>query len=239
MTVSTPPASTNRHLGRQVAFVACYFVIYLGYLFIHQEGELLHWLGLVLLPLAAVGIIGAYPSVRRLLQSIGLDPRNATRGLGLVAVLAVAFLGLQLLNGRQRADLLSGLNRPLGFVAPIIAVVLLLGTAATTEEVFFRGLLQSRLADALHSHLAALLLTTVAFVFYHLPYAYLNPSWPSAGDLSAALELAAANGFLGGIALGAVYWRTKRNLFATIFLHASINLVPATLLVLRLIRPSP
>jgi len=220
---------------RQAAFVACYFAAYVAYLFLYPEGELLHWVSLVLVPLVGIAIVGGDSSVRVLTRSIGLDFANAARGLGWVLVLGAAFQGIQLLNARQRAELLSLLAEPFGPLLPVGALLLLLATVATTEEVFFRGIMQTRLAAAFRSHPAGLLVTTVAFALYHVPYAYLSPSWPSAGDLPRALQLAAVNGALGGVVLGAVFWRSRGNLVAAILLHALIDLVPATRLVGRLL----
>jgi membrane protease YdiL (CAAX protease family) len=231
-------AVSPRAAGGETALAVLYFAAYLGYLFVHQEGELLHWLTLVLVPLAGIALVGRYPSAGALVGSIGLDAVTAARGLPLAALLGIAFQGLQLLNARQRADLMEALEAPFGFVLPLVAFALLVGTVATTEEVFFRGILQRRLAETLRSESAALGLATVAFALYHVPYAYLKPSWPSAGDAAAALRLAAANGVIGGLALGLVYWRSHHNLIAAIGLHACIDLIPATRLVHGLFTPT-
>lgn len=230
----SPAAVSPRAPGRETALAVAYFAAYLAYLFLHQEGELLHWVTLVLVPLGALAVVGRYPSARALLASIGLDDSAATRGLPLALLLGVAFQGVQALNAHQRADLMHALGAPFGFLLPVAAFFLLVGTVATTEEVFFRGILQRRLAALLGREPAALGLATLAFVLYHVPYAYLNPSWPSAGDGAAAVQLAAANGIVGGLALGFVYWRSRHNLIAAICLHACIDLVPATRLVHRL-----
>jgi membrane protease YdiL (CAAX protease family) len=233
----SPAAVSPRAAGRETALAVAYFAAYLAYLFLHQEGELLHWITLVLVPLGGLALVGRYPSARTLLASIGLDAAAATRGLPLALLLGIAFQGLQALNGRQRAELIEALGAPFGFLLPVAAFLLLVGTVATTEEVFFRGILQRRLA-ALLNEPAALGLATLAFVLYHVPYAYLNPSWPSAGDGAAAVRLAAANGVVGGLALGFVYWRSRHSLVAAICLHACIDLVPATRLVHRLLTPA-
>lgn len=224
------PVGVNR-----AVFVTGYFALYLGWLFWHPEGELLHWLTLVALPLLGLYVIGRYASVAELLESIGLSNARATQGLWLAVMLGAGFQVLQLLNRQQRAEFVALLREPYGFLMPIGAFVLLLGTVATTEEVFFRGILQSRLADQWHSERTALVLATGAFVLYHVPYAYLKSSWPSAGDLPRALQLAAVNGTLTGLALGGVYWRSRRNLLAAIVLHGFIDLIPATRLVHHLI----
>ncbi len=72
----------------------------------------------------------------------------------------------------------------------------------------------------------AVLIVTVAFGLYHVPYAYLNPNWPTAGDFPAALQMGLVEGGLGGIILGAAYVLWKRNLLACIVLHGMIDAVP-------------
>ncbi len=212
-----------------------YFALYLGYLFVHAEGELLHWLTLVLFPLAGLALIDGDRSPRAVLRSIGLDPARVGRGMGWVIGFGTAFQLLQLVNGPQRAELVTVLREPLGPLLPLGALVLLVGTAATTEEIFFRGMIQRRWAERLGNEPAALVIASCAFVLYHVPYAFTNPAWPSAGHLGQAVQAAAANGLPGGVALGVVFWRSGRNLMATILLHALINLIPATLLVHRLL----
>ena len=219
---------------RELAFVLTYFAVYLGYLFARPEGELLHWLTLVLLPLAGLAVCRRDRSVIELIRSIGLDTRYLTHGMGWGLLFGAAFQVLQLLNRRQRSELLALLQHPIGPLLPLGAFGLLLVTVATTEEVFFRGILQTRLASASRRPLLALVLTTVAFSLYHIPYAYLKPSWPSFGDFEAAVRLAFANGGVGGFALGFVYLRGRGNLLAPIVLHAFIDLIPATRLVARL-----
>jgi protein-S-isoprenylcysteine O-methyltransferase Ste14/membrane protease YdiL (CAAX protease family) len=221
------PASTNP-IDREAAFVSIYFVVYLVYLFIYQEGELLHWVSLVLLPLGMLPLLGFYRSLASVLDSIGLSGARARRGLPVVLLLGVAVQGVQLLNTRQRDELLQILREPYGFLMPVAAFALLLCTVAATEEIFFRGLLQTRLANRLRSDAAGWVLASLAFTVYHVPYTYLNPSWPSAGHLGPAIQLAAANGLVAGAVIGAVYWRSGRNLFAAMVLHACVDLIPAT-----------
>jgi membrane protease YdiL (CAAX protease family) len=59
---------------------------------------------------------------------------------------------------------------------------LMLLTAGFTEEFFFRGFLLGRLLDANMRAWPAVLCSAAAFALYHLPYAYFNPNWPSAGE---------------------------------------------------------
>ena len=67
----------------------------------------------------------------------------------------------------------------------------------------------------------------VATIVYHLPYAYLNPRWPSAGDWGAAWGAALGNGVPAGLVLGTLYNTSRNNLVACIILHSLINAFPA------------
>lgn len=151
---------------------------------------MLHWFSLVLPPLVILAWTRNYPSTGALLLSIGLDRASASRGFPRALILGLAFQALQLLYGKQRSHFFDTLSQPLGFLLPLTALVLLLGTVATTEDVFIRGTLQSRLSDRYGESLHC--------------------------------------GLPGGVTLGLVYWRSGRNLVATITLHALIDLVPAT-----------
>jgi len=204
----------------------------MAYMFVHPEGELMHWLTLVVVPFL---LICAYQrrvspdwSLRSSLGTVGLRRGNLTAGL----VWAVPFgLGLSLvmqllLSSNQEAFREVVTSGKFLYLAPI-AFVFLLVTVGFTEEFFFRGVLQTRLALLLKSNIAAILLVSALFGFYHLPYAYLNPSWSTHGDLGAALKAAMFNGILGGVVLGVVYIRSKGNLIAVVIVHALIDVFPA------------
>jgi membrane protease YdiL (CAAX protease family) len=220
------PAGTR--IGTREALAApAYFAVYLAYLFWNPESELLHWLSLVVGPLLIVLVVrsrGARgPSA--VLASFGLRRGNLTGGLWWAIGVAVVVAAVQLLLARVGDDAWALIRSGRALYLWPIAFVLALLTAGATEEFFFRGFLQTRLEVLLRSRIAALVVATAFFGLYHLPYAYLNPHWPSAGDWSEAWRLAMTNGALGGLILGGLYIVTKRNLFACILVHAFIDSV--------------
>ncbi len=73
----------------------------------------------------------------------------------------------------------------------------------------------------------AVLITAILFGLYHLPYAYLNPQWPSYGEWGAAWGAALGNGIPGGLILGGLYVISRGNLLACVLLHSLINAAPA------------
>jgi membrane protease YdiL (CAAX protease family) len=106
------------------------------------------------------------------------------------------------------------------------AFLLALATAAFTEEFFFRGIFQRALTDRFNSAVFGIAVASIAFSLYHVPYAYLAGTWPSAGDLGHAFRLALVNGLLGGVALGVVFVRAQGSLVPSMLLHAAVNWIP-------------
>jgi membrane protease YdiL (CAAX protease family) len=102
---------------------------------------------------------------------------------------------------------------------------LMIATAATTEEFFFRGVLQTRLTRWTGRAWVAIPLVALLFGLYHVPYAYLVLDWPSHGDLADAFRTGIVEGGIGGLAFGIVYARSRGNLVASILTHALYNSV--------------
>jgi membrane protease YdiL (CAAX protease family) len=222
--------------SREAWLAVLYFAAYFGYLWLHQEGEALHWVTLVLLPLGLLAWRRARARTldwKALLASVGIGRTRWRAGLRLAVLAGVALALLQLLLSNRKAEMAAALTEPsILYVLPL-AVVLLLSTAAFTEEFFFRGLLQTRLQERLRSTFAAVAITAVLFGLYHLPYAYLNPRWPSYGQWGEAVAMALGQGIPAGVILGLLYKRAGMNLWAPVATHALINSLPATVLVSR------
>jgi membrane protease YdiL (CAAX protease family) len=225
------PAAERRGARLEALLVLLYFTIWFGSLFLTLEGELAHWATLVALPsallLAVRAARGGDASLRGVLASVGLRPGRLGQGLLLAVAVGAAISALQLLVSRGRWEILELLGSPAALWVLPAAFGLLLLTAATTEEYFFRGVLQERLARWWGSEAGAIVVASVLFGLYHLPYAYLKASWPSHGDLGAALAAALAQGGIAGLILGWVYVRSGKNLLAPVVAHALINLLPA------------
>jgi membrane protease YdiL (CAAX protease family) len=212
---------------RESVAVLLYFALYLGYLFIRLEGEILHWFSLVVLPLALIGLMRQQASLRELLASVGLARAYWKTGLLWAVLLGLLLSALQLVISRQGREIAGMLLTPrVLYLFPLSFGVMLL-TAGFTEEFFFRGVLQTRLAALLHSTWIAVVVTSILFGFYHLPYAYLNPRWPSHGNWPAAFGAAFGQAVPLGLILGTLFVRSRSNLLACAILHALINSLPA------------
>lgn len=201
----------------------------MGWLFVHPEGELLHWPTLVLLPtlLVAWAHRTSGGSVRTALASLGLRGAAWTRGLA-VAIVLGGLIGIyQALASRSSDVVLEAFRTGRAVWLFPLAFLLMLGLAGFTEELFFRGFLQTRLEALFRSRIAGWLTASLCFGVYHLPYAYFNPMWPSAGDWGAAWASALGQGIPGGLLLGGLYLYSGRNLVAPVVLHALIGAFPA------------
>ncbi len=227
----SPPDPATRGISRRESISAlAYFAVYLGFSFWSPGSELRNYLALVALPLLLVVALRADdPTTRRprpVLASFGLRRGNLRTGLWLALALGILIGLFQLTQRRAGPELweLIRTGRAL-YLFPIAAAFGLL-TAGFTEEFFFRGFLQTRVERLLGSPWLAVLIVTIAFGLYHVPFAYLNPNWPTAGDFPAALRLGMIEGGLGGVILGAAYVLWKRNLLACVVLHGMIDAVP-------------
>ncbi len=232
MTLANETTTGREDLKREAFSALLYFALYLGYLFIQQENEIAHWLTLVLVPLILLCLYqrrawGEW-SLGASLSTVGLKRGQLGRGLLWAIPLGLLVsLTVQLLLSRN-ADVFLELvlsGRAL-YLAPIAFLFLLL-TTGVTEEFFFRGVLQTRLTAAFRSNVLGVIVTSILFGLYHVPYAYLNPNWPSYGDLAGALQAGLANGILGGVVLGVVYVLAGGNLVVAIIVHALIDVFPA------------
>lgn len=228
--MNAPNPATEGITTRESLAALAYFALYLAFSFWSPGSEMRHYLTLVAGPLALVALLRARAPLSRrpapVLASFGLRRGNLRTGL-VWALLIGILIGLFQLTQRSGGPELWELIRTgkALYMFPIAAVFGLL-TAGFTEEFFFRGFLQTRLEKLTGSPWIAVLAVAVAFGLYHVPYAYLNPNWPTAGDFPAALQLGLVEGGLGGIILGAAYVLWKRNLLACIVLHGMIDAVP-------------
>ena len=215
---------------RESLAAAAYFLVYLSFSFWSPGSELRNYATLVAVPLALVILVRSGDPVTRrpgpVLASFGLRRGHLKTGV-LWAVALGLLLGLFQLTQRRAGPELWELIRTgkALYLFPLAAAFGLL-TAGFTEEFFFRGFLQTRAEMLTGSPWIAVLVATLAFGLYHVPFAYLNPNWPSAGDFPAALQVGMVEGSLGGIILGAAYVLWKRNLLACIVLHGMIDAVP-------------
>jgi membrane protease YdiL (CAAX protease family) len=205
-----------------------YFLLYMAYLFWRPEDEALHWVSLVLIPVLLVMYLKRRTprTVASTLASFGLRRGNLTRGLGFTLVLGTGLGLFQLFFSRSGPAALEAFASGRALYLFPLAFILMLLTAGFTEEVFFRGFLQTRMEALLGSKWSGLIVTSLFFGLYHLPYAYFNPNWPSAGDWGAAWGSALGQGVPGGLVLGGVYLYSRKNLLACIILHSLINAFP-------------
>lgn len=205
-----------------------YFLVYLAYLFQHRESELGHWITLVALPVLLIWAIHRRSDGRfgEALASLGVGNVRWTRGLLVAGVVGVVLGLLQATASRSAPAVQEALRTGRALWLLPLAFLVMLLMAGLTEEVFFRGFLQTRMEGLLRSRVAGLVVTSFLFGVYHLPYAYYNPHWPSAGHWGAAWGAALGQGVPGGLILGTLYLYSKRNLVAPVVLHALIDAFP-------------
>jgi membrane protease YdiL (CAAX protease family) len=206
-----------------------YFAVYLSYLFWHQENEFAHWVTMVFVPVAiAYTSLGSHRrSFKNALETIGLRRGNLRRGVGWAILAGALITAFQVFWGGRAEAIQEVIRSGQAVWLFPLSLVFMMVLAGLTEEVLFRGFLQTRLERLVQSRWVAVVGTAFLFGLYHLPYAYLNPQWPSYGDWGSAWGAAFGNGIPGGLILGGLYVISRGNLLACVLLHSLINAAPA------------
>ena len=182
--------------------------------------ELSNWLFLVFFPLLIIAVFRK-EKVIQTLKETGLkhfDRKTVLRILLICAVyqgviILVFGLGGFYFNITNILQILIKL--------PVFFCLMIL-TAAFTEEVFFRGILQRTMMDSLKKPYLAILLTGILFGLYHFPFAYYL--WDdTAGNIMYSLRMVMTEHVLTGCAFGFIYYKSNKNLWSCIILHAFTN----------------
>jgi membrane protease YdiL (CAAX protease family) len=192
--------------------------------------DLAKWLWFVILPLGLLWFArGRSSNLASFLRSVGLRRQGLGKALlsGLLAFVILLPFILMSMPAAQLTKIHDILRQPLQalFIIPV-SFLLLLFTAGFTEEMFFRGILQSRLAKVMKSEMRSCLITAFLFGLYHLPYAYFLSDWPTHGNFTWAIASVMTEQMIAGLILG-VLWMRTRNLTSSILLHTLIDLLPA------------
>jgi len=110
---------------------------------------------------------------------------------------------------------------PLNYILQTIYAFAMLSPA---EELLFRGFIQNKLQKIMSPHLAGIVQSTLFGLIHFIP-AYAS-SWPLLHCLTYGLI-----GFIGGIILGIIFYKTDNNIVAPWIAHAIAD-SPLTLLLL-------
>jgi membrane protease YdiL (CAAX protease family) len=226
------PLATGGGVARREGVVfLVYYVLFMAYMTLRQEGELLHWASLVAVPFALIVALRARSPRHGLgladaLASVGLRRGDLRRGLGMATLVGLALSVLQvlLLSDRKAQIWQIIVSGKVLMYLPLI-IVLLFVTAGFTEEFFFRGVLQTRLRDW-WGVIPALVVTSLLFGLYHFPYIYLMQGSQLRGHVWGSLGECGYDA-VGGLILGLVYLRSRQNLLAAVTTHVLIDTLPA------------
>ncbi|MET3210761.1 UNVERIFIED_CONTAM: membrane protease YdiL (CAAX protease family) [Paenibacillus sp. PvR008] len=186
-----------------------------------------NWITLVIIPLiliqSARGKQGR--TFRELLSSVGLTRQGLGKTITLAVVTCLLLIPIILysLSEEQLSKVMTVFQKPnqavLFYPLSLVMAFLLPGF---TEEVMFRGILQSRLSSFTRSEVNGLFLASLLFAIYHLPYAYFLTSWATHGNLTWSLSTVLTERFITGLLMGLIWMRTK-NLAGPMIVHAFMD----------------
>ena len=190
--------------------------------------ELTNWLWIVIIPLIIVKFANK-ATIKETLSIIGLmgpATKQPWKRKTLLMCLIIAPLLIWSAHGRFGITFATVAESPATLLFFPLMFALMMLTAGTTEEIFFRGIIQRNLYNSTKSQIVAVLVSAFLFALFHLPWAYFL--WPhTQGDLLLSFAGVMTEQFTAGVFLGAVFIRSS-NLWTVIILHSFINSVWAT-----------
>jgi membrane protease YdiL (CAAX protease family) len=158
------------------------------------------------------------------LSDFGLTKKHFLKNVKVSLLACVVVGGLLLLITPGGKFILSS---SLSFEKLIISFVISFGYslvfAAFFEEFFFRGILQTRLTQYFNSGIKGILITSIIFGLYHLPFQYYNVGAENA-DLVHSFSNVLKEHMISAPIFGILWYRT-RSLMAPITLHALIDAI--------------
>lgn len=200
-----------------------YTGVYFLYLFLFpdRETEYVHWITLVLVPLAItlVSIRDKSISLLKGLHFVGLSKKTMLNGL-LPAVMVGLAMGIfQLVFSKDSREIFLALQTPPGWIKLVKAFGLMLSTAGFTEEFFFRGVLLSATYQQTKSGVWAVLVSSFCFGMFHLPYSLARTDQNQLAELLQEVFLFPA---IFGIIQGYAFVKYK-NLLVPVIIHSIFN----------------
>jgi len=189
--------------------------------------EATNWLFLVLFPLLIMAALRK-EKVTNAIKEIGL--KRMDKGIILktllVCILYVSVIIVLISLSDEAVNLNVNVfaNIPKILAKFPVYFCLMALTAGFTEEFFFRGIIQSNMMNALKQPYVSILLASILFGLYHFPFAFYL--WEeTAGNAANSLKEIMLNQTVAGYALGLIYYKSNKNLWSSIILHAASNAV--------------
>lgn len=157
------------------------------------------------------------------LSDFGLTRASLLSNLRAALLSGACFGGMMLIT-TPGGKYLLGLEQSAGELTAGLAVSFLVAFlfAGFHEEFFFRAILQTRISQALNSKISGLMVTTLLFSVYHLPFRLFDTGFTE--DIVHALAVCFTEGLFGGLILGFLWLRTN-NLIAPVFVHSIIDAI--------------
>jgi len=183
--------------------------------------EAANWLFLVLFPLLIIAG-SRKEKVIKTLKEIGIKrvEKKTIIRIFLVCILYEGMIIFVFSLSEEASNILN--NIPKMLIRFPLFFCLMIFTAAFTEEFFFRGIIQRSMMNILKRPYTAILFAGILFGLYHFPFAFYL--WDeTAGSIINSLKMIMTDQAVFGCAFGLIYYKSNKNLWSSIILHAFAN----------------
>lgn len=212
-------------------FELTWYAFYVMFTFITNKlgifivNEMTHWIGFVIIPF----IIYWRTTKISFKESLNaLDLYNSKFKLHLKSIIIICLvmypLMVFLLAYYYNIEIQKLVSNILNLIMNIpLYLSLMLIMAGFTEEFFFRGILQNLLQQRVKYRMNAVVITSILFGLYHIPFALFL--WENTlGNLLLSLAVVFTEQTVAGILYGGLYSRS-RTLWCSIIIHSFNNMI--------------
>lgn len=214
-------SENDKKYKRDIYIFGLYFIVYYVFMIINIRysfipTDYINFVLLLFIPCFVARVLGYK------FADLGFTGKNIRKALILSVIsLGVITMFISSITFKQYIiDNKTGITSAI--VVYIIAFVMTFILADIPEEFFFRVILQTRIEKLFNNAIDGIIISSIIFAIYHIPYRLLQNNSLTYGSLTNTIFSIVTQQFLIGLFLSIV-WRKTRNIYGIAIIHSCYN----------------
>lgn len=214
-------SENDKKYKRDIYIFGLYFIVYYVFMIINIRysfipTDYINFVLLLFIPCFVARVLGYK------FADLGFTGKNIRKALILSVIsLGVITMFISSITFKQYIiDNKTGITSAI--VVYIIAFVMTFILAGIPEEFFFRVILQTRIEKLFNNAIDGIIISSIIFAIYHIPYRLLQNNSLTYGSLTNTIFSIVTQQFLIGLFLSIV-WRKTRNIYGIAIIHSCYN----------------
>lgn len=210
-----------KNYRRDIYIFGLYFIIYYIFIIINVKYSLIptdyiNFILLLFVPCFITRALG-YEFI-----DLGFTTKNIKKTL-ILSIVSIVIITIFISTITFREYIIDNkISIMSGIVVYIIAFVMAFILVGIPEEFFFRVILQTRIEKLFNNAIDGVIISSIIFAIYHIPYRLLQNNSLTYGSLINTIFSVIAQQFLVGLFLGLV-WRKTKNIYGIAIIHSCYN----------------